>query len=132
MRQSHSLQPHIHRQEPAADLNLHSAILEKLFHALGKDAATASERDWFVAVALVARDKIADRWNDGPPPAADGGRKSVNYLSIEFLIGRLLCDALTNLGCADEMRHALRDLGVDFDQIRAVEPDAALGSGGLG
>jgi starch phosphorylase len=60
------------------------------------------------------------------------GQKRVYYLSLEFLIGRLLTDAISNLGLTDACRAALRELGVDFDEIKELEPDAALGNGGLG
>ncbi|RZA18835.1 MAG: glycogen/starch/alpha-glucan family phosphorylase, partial [Proteobacteria bacterium] len=56
----------------------------------------------------------------------------VYYLSLEFLIGRLLYDSLSNLGLLDIAREALTDLGVDLERIRLLEPDAALGNGGLG
>ena len=58
--------------------------------------------------------------------------KQVCYLSIEYLIGRLLFDALTNLDMVEPVRDALSSLGVDLDDLRALEPDAALGNGGLG
>jgi starch phosphorylase len=60
------------------------------------------------------------------------GRKRVYYFSLEFLIGRLLFDALSNLGLTATARSALADLGVDLDRLRKLEPDAALGNGGLG
>ena len=60
------------------------------------------------------------------------GQKRVYYLSLEFLIGRLLTDAISNLGLTDACRAALRELGVDFDEIKELEPDAALGNGGSG
>ena len=62
----------------------------------------------------------------------DQQAKRVYYLSLEFLIGRLMRDAVSNLGLMDEMREALASLGVDIDLIRELEPDAALGNGGLG
>ena len=58
--------------------------------------------------------------------------KRVYYFSLEFLIGRLMRDAFSNLGLLDAMREALESLGVDIDVIAALEPDAALGNGGLG
>ena len=58
--------------------------------------------------------------------------KRVYYLSLEFLIGRLLHDSLNNLGLVDRMRAALAELGVDYDRLRNIEHDAALGNGGLG
>ncbi len=58
--------------------------------------------------------------------------KRVYYLSLEFLIGRLMRDAVNNLGLMNEIRDALTSLGVDLDVIAGLEPDAALGNGGLG
>ncbi|MGO7422024.1 glycogen/starch/alpha-glucan phosphorylase, partial [Rhizobium ruizarguesonis] len=60
------------------------------------------------------------------------GAKRVYYLSLEFLIGRLMRDAVSNLGLMEEVRDALASLGVDVNVIAGLEPDAALGNGGLG
>ena len=60
------------------------------------------------------------------------GAKRVYYLSMEFLIGRLLTDAMSNLGLTAVCREALDELGVDFDTTITSEPGAALGNGGLG
>ncbi len=110
---------------------LRRGLAEKLAYAIGKKAADASDRDWFVAAALVVRDRIVDRWIPSVR-TANTHRKHVYYLSMEFLIGRLLSDALNNLGLTDAMRSALAGFNVDLDRIREVEPDAALGNGGLG
>ncbi|MEM8007036.1 glycogen/starch/alpha-glucan phosphorylase, partial [Morganella morganii subsp. sibonii] len=66
------------------------------------------------------------------PQGEAPARKRVYYLSLEFLIGRLLLDNLGNLGLLEETRQALAELGVDLQRIVALEPDAALGNGGLG
>jgi starch phosphorylase len=92
----------------------------------------ATQRDWFVATTLATRDRIVDSWMGSTRETYATGRKRVYYLSLEFLIGRLLFDSLNNLGLVDEMRAALASLDVDLDTLRAVEPDAALGNGGLG
>jgi len=118
--------------DPADVAKLRAAILDKLAYSVGRDAASASPHDWFVATALAARDRIVDRWMDERRRAGEAPRKQVYYLSIEFLIGRLLFDALTNLDLVEPARAALSDLGVDLDELRALEPDAALGNGGLG
>ncbi|HVL72406.1 MAG TPA: glycogen/starch/alpha-glucan phosphorylase [Beijerinckiaceae bacterium] len=108
------------------------AVLAKLRYAVGKDEAAASENDWFVALALAVRDRMVDRWIDSTHRTYREGRKRVYYLSLEFLIGRLLFDALGNLGLTATARAALGELGIDLDRLRALEPDAALGNGGLG
>jgi starch phosphorylase len=109
-----------------------AAILGKLTYVVGKDTSSACDHDWFVATALAARDRIIDGWLDSARRAAAEQRKQVYYLSIEYLIGRLLFDALTNLCLMEPAREALASFGVDIDRLRALEPDAALGNGGLG
>ncbi|WP_188914877.1 glycogen/starch/alpha-glucan phosphorylase [Salinarimonas ramus] len=111
---------------------LREAILKKLMYGVGKDASRASDHDWLVATILALRDGIVDRWIDSTRRTYASGKKRVYYLSLEFLIGRLLFDSLGNLGLIEATREALRPLGVDLDRLREVEPDAALGNGGLG
>jgi len=107
-------------------------ITAKLTYQVGKSPITASERDWFVATALAVRDTIVDRWFDSTRSTYETGAKRVYYLSLEFLIGRLLFDCIGNLGLLDPVRTALAAEGVDLDRIKEQEPDAALGNGGLG
>ena len=79
-------------------------MLAKLTYAVGKDPEVASQRDWFLAVAFATRDIVVDRWIDfDQREAYADGRKRVYYLSLEFLIGRLLFDAMTNLGIVEPM-----------------------------
>jgi starch phosphorylase len=118
--------------EAAAVEAFRALILHKLTYAVGKDTRNASDRDWFVATALAARDRIVDRWMDSTRATYRDGGKRVYYLSLEFLIGRLLFDALGNLGLTATARRALGELGVDLERLRRIEPDAALGNGGLG
>ena len=108
------------------------AVLAKLTYAVGKDPHYAREHDWFVATALAVRDHIVERWMDATRRTYRDGRKRVYYFSFEFLIGRLLFDALGNLGLTATARAALHELDVDLDKLRRLEPDAALGNGGLG
>ncbi len=108
------------------------ALVAKLTYAVGKDPIVASNHDWFMATALTVRDRIVDRWFPSTRATYNEKRKRVYYLSLEFLIGRLLGDALNALGLTETMRAALRELGVDLEQLRVIEPDAALGNGGLG
>ncbi|MDX0620953.1 glycogen/starch/alpha-glucan family phosphorylase [Sinorhizobium medicae] len=107
-------------------------ILERLKYRIGKDPKVAKPHDWLTAAILVARDRITDKWVDSTRKTYSTGAKRVYYMSLEFLIGRMMRDAMTNLGLMDEMRDALASLGVDIDVIAALEPDAALGNGGLG
>ena len=131
--------PHLHKSNqlrPKRDIEevkeLRAALLGKLAYSVGRDPTSARPHDWFLATALAVRDRIVDRWMDGSRRADTVPTKQVCYLSIEYLIGRLLLDALSNLDMVEPVRDALASLGVDFDDLRALEPDAALGNGGLG
>ncbi|RUV39393.1 MAG: glycogen/starch/alpha-glucan family phosphorylase [Mesorhizobium sp.] len=107
-------------------------VLVALKYRVGKDTTVATQYDWLTASIKVVRDRIVDHWMQATREAYDQKEKRVYYLSLEFLIGRLMRDAFSNLGLMDNMREALSSLGVDLDLIAALEPDAALGNGGLG
>src|SRR3954447_10833813 len=109
-----------------------ASVLAKLALMVGKDGDAATPRDWFVATALALRDRVVHRWLAVNRASHAEGKKHVYYLSLEFLIGRLLADVVENLRLTDTVRAALGDLGVDLDRMRRAEPDAALGNGGLG
>ncbi len=111
---------------------LRDNVVAKLTYSVGRDPIVATDRDWFVATALAVRDHVIERWMTSTRTNYGSKRKRVYYLSLEFLIGRLLFDQLNNLGLANRMRAALAELGVDFDRLRDLEQDAALGNGGLG
>jgi starch phosphorylase len=108
------------------------AILGKLIYQVGKDPRNATRHDWFVALALTVRDRLVDGWMTTTRTVYDDDRKRVYYLSLEFLVGRLLADSLRNLGLYETASGALGALGVDAEEVLKVEPDAALGNGGLG
>lgn len=127
-----ALDPALDAPEPRDVEAFRAAILSKLRYMVAKEPAFARDRDWLVAVSLAARDRVVDRWSDTTRRAYRDGRKRVYYFSLEFLIGRMLFDGLSNLGLAGTARAALEELGVDFDRIRRLEPDPALGNGGLG
>ncbi|MGV8936427.1 MAG: glycogen/starch/alpha-glucan phosphorylase [Allorhizobium sp.] len=107
-------------------------IIERLTYGIGKDAKVATAHDWLTATILVVRDRIIDKWMESTRATYKTNAKRVYYLSLEFLIGRLMRDAMSNLGLMEEIRTALGSLGVDLNVIAALEPDAALGNGGLG
>jgi glycogen phosphorylase len=109
-----------------------ATVLAKLTLAVGKDSASATDRDWFLAAALALRDRVIYRWLTADRASQAKGRKRVCYLSLEFLIGRLFTDVVENLRLTETVRTALGDIGIDLERMRAVEPDAALGNGGLG
>jgi glycogen phosphorylase len=111
---------------------LRRSVVARLTYSVGRDPIVATERDWFMAVALAVRDRVIERWMNSTRANYASKCKRVYYLSLEFLIGRLLLDQLNNLGLTERMRVALAELGVDFDRLRELEHDAALGNGGLG
>src|SRR5579875_754354 len=118
------------RAYTAAELK--AAVLAKLKFVVGKDPTAASQRDWFLSVAAATRDIVVDRWIHSVNRTYQSGQKRVYYLSLEFLIGRMLFDAMTNVGVVEPMSQAMTSLGVDFNSLRRIESDAALGNGGLG
>jgi starch phosphorylase len=111
---------------------LRARILDKLVYSVGKDPTNATRHDWFSATALAVRDRLIDAWMATTRRIYEQDQKRVYYLSLEFLIGRLLADGLRNLGLMDSIKTALGELGVDAEDVLKVEPDAALGNGGLG
>ena len=125
----HPLQPLPENPDPAV---LAAEILQALRYRLGKDATVATPHDWLTASIEVVRDRVIDQWIKATKEAYEEKEKRVYYLSLEFLIGRLMRDAFSNLGVMETMRAALASLGVDLDLIARLEPDAALGNGGLG
>jgi len=107
-------------------------IVERLAYRVGKDPKVARPHDWLMATILIVRDRAIDHWMRSTRATYEQKAKRVYYLSLEFLIGRLLRDAVSNLGLTEPLRAALRELDVDFDAIAELEADAALGNGGLG
>ncbi len=121
--------PNLQSTEPDV---LAAEIIDRLTYSVGKDRSVANNNDWLQATILVTRDRTIDQWMESTRETYRTEGKRVYYLSLEFLIGRLMRDAVTNLGLMDPMREALKSLGVEFDVIAEMEADAALGNGGLG
>ena len=120
-------------QRPTSDSSvLADEIVQRLIYGIGKDTRVAETHDWLAATILAVRDRIIDRWMDSTRKTYENQDKRVYYLSLEFLIGRLLRDAVSNMGLMEDVRDALASLGVEFEPMAALEPDAALGNGGLG
>ena len=105
---------------------------EHLRYTLAKDEFSKTEWDQYRSVVLAIMDRLHDKWLDSQQKYHNDDAKRVYYISMEFLIGRLLDNALINLGIQDDVREALAEVGIDYDELREVESDAALGNGGLG
>ena len=118
---------------PGRDLeSLKHAIANKLMFTVGKDPKVARPEDWLNAAAFAVRDQLVERWMKTTRTQYAQDAKRVYYMSMEFLIGRTFGNAMLALGLRDRVRQALLDFGVDMDAITELEPDAALGNGGLG
>jgi starch phosphorylase len=111
---------------------IQAEILEKLTYSVGKDAIVARPHDWLRATILAIRDRVIDLWMESSRKTWRTSEKRVYYLSLEFLIGRLMRDAMSNIGIMEPVRQALKNFNVDLGDPINLEPDAALGNGGLG
>jgi glycogen phosphorylase len=112
------------------------ALLESFRHHLHYTQAeawqTAQPYDHFVSLALAVRDQIVDRMIATQGTYVEQDVKRVYYLSLEYLLGRLLRNNLVCLGLYDECRVRFGKIGLDLDRICDIQPDAGLGNGGLG
>jgi starch phosphorylase len=108
------------------------SLLNRLIYAVGKDAYTATARDWLHSLCYVVRDRLMERWMETMRAYYRVDTKRVYYLSLEFLIGRTLTNSLLNMGFYTTCREALAEMGLDLEEIAHHEFDAALGNGGLG
>lgn len=111
---------------------LKRAISNKLMYQVGKNLESALPEDWLHAVAYAVRDHLVERWMRTTRASYAQDVKRVYYLSMEFLIGRSLGNAMLALELVVPVRQALRELDIDPDSLPELEPDAALGNGGLG
>jgi glycogen phosphorylase len=111
---------------------LKRAVSEHVTYTLARDRSEATPRDVYMSTAWSVRDRLAERWAATQLGYRTRDVKRVYYLSLEFLMGRTLQNALINLGLDGPMAEALEELGYQLDALREHEPDAALGNGGLG
>lgn len=111
---------------------LKRALVDRLIYSIGKDPINTQKRDWFLALAHVLRDLLTVKWMESMRSYYLQDSKRVYYLSMEFLIGRTLNNALLNMGCQKECKQVMEDLGLRMEEIRGCEEEAALGNGGLG
>jgi starch phosphorylase len=112
--------------------SIKEGIQEHLRYTLAKDEYSSDDWDVYKSIVLTVMDRLHERWINTQQSYYKEDRKRVYYLSMEFLIGRLLDNAIINLGIQDEVREAVTEMGYDYDKMRDVELDAALGNGGLG
>ncbi len=113
---------------------LQAALIDRLTRTLGKSLEQATPRDIYDALSLVVREELTVRWLATQRRVAQARVKRVCYLSVEYLPGRSLLNALYSLegDLVHEARVTLRDLGYELEDIAAEEVDPGLGNGGLG
>ena len=101
-------------------------------YTLAKNIERATPRDQYTAFANVVRDRIIERWINTQEEYRSQNTKRVYYMSLEFLMGRLLGNNVINLKADQLCREALKEYGIDWNDLRDYETDAGLGNGGLG
>ncbi|MCK5405679.1 MAG: glycogen/starch/alpha-glucan phosphorylase, partial [Desulfobulbaceae bacterium] len=120
----------------AKDTEFARKFKETISHHLlsfqGRDPERAGGRDMYKAVAYGLRDILVEKWINTQKGYYTKKQKRVYYLSLEFLVGRSLGNSLLNLGIMDQVEKVLVEMGLDLDELRDIEEDAALGNGGLG
>lgn len=112
--------------------SLENQIAENLEFRLARNKKTVTKRDTFEAIALSIRDRMIHKWQRTQSHYYEKDVKKIHYLSIEYLMGRLLTNSLINLNYYDECKKILSEIGYDLDEIVEMEKDMGLGNGGLG
>lgn len=108
------------------------AIAYKLMFIVGKDPSLANKHEWLNATLFAIRDRLVERWLRAHRARVSQEVRQGYYLSMEFLIGRTLSNALLSLGIYDDVKTALAEMGLDLDALIDEENDPGLGNGGLG
>lgn len=108
------------------------AISNKLSHFFGVDPKTATNDQYYQAVAMIVRDKLSEMNSEFREEAKGQDSKEIYYLCMEFLMGRSLKNNLYNLDLTDTFEEALKSFDIKLDRLYDEEPDAGLGNGGLG
>lgn len=112
--------------------DIKSLFLSHLEYSLIKDTTTVKDWDVFYALSLSLRDRLIERWLRTQYEYRKRNVKKVYYLSMEFLIGKLLENALINLDLYNDCYDILKEMNYDLEDIVDLEPDMGLGNGGLG
>lgn len=108
------------------------ALVDNLYYSRGQGAPTASSTDIYTALAYTVRDYLIDRWRETVTSYAKNSPKFVYYLSAEYLLGKQITQNLLYTDTMEIARQAMSELGFDLDELIALEPEPALGNGGLG
>ena len=108
------------------------AVLRHLKSTFARDRVTATRNDWWMATCMAARDQMLERYIDTQAQHASKNVRRVYYLSLEYLMGRVLTNNLVNLRLREVASAALAELGQDLEALAEEEADMGLGNGGLG
>ncbi len=112
--------------------SLKKAIVYKLIFLIGRSPDEASQRDWLNAALYAVRDLVTEGWISTAKQSRDEKTRRVYYLSMEFLMGRTLSNAMLAEGVYDLTKQALAQLDVNLEEVLEKEVDPGLGNGGLG
>ena len=112
--------------------SLKHAFLDNLFYVQGKFPALATKHDYYLALAYTVRDRLLQRWISTAETYTREQSRTVAYFSAEFLLGPHLGNNLLNLGIAHEVRQAISELGLIYEELLGQEAEPGLGNGGLG
>jgi glycogen phosphorylase len=107
-------------------------IAQHFNSTLGRNKASKSVHYTYTSVAMAVRDRLMDRWKNTQRAYREADCKRAYYLSLEFLMGRALGNAILNLGINTSLEKALQSLGLELEELAEAEMDAGLGNGGLG
>jgi starch phosphorylase len=99
---------------------------------LGRDKQHCTDHYLYEALAYTVRDRLMERWKETRFAYEEKDARRTCYLSLEFLMGRALSNAMLNLGVTDAVTQVLYDYGITLEEVEAAEHDAGLGNGGLG
>ncbi|MBN4060639.1 glycogen/starch/alpha-glucan phosphorylase [bacterium AH-315-I20] len=112
--------------------DLVNGMQRHFLRTLGLSDACISDHYKYQALALTIRDRLMENWKDTKEAVQEADGKRTYYLSLEFLMGRALGNAILNLGLDEQTTEALHALGIDIEEMIEAEHDAGLGNGGLG
>ena len=118
--------------DPSTVEELKESILRQLRLNLARNTESASSQEIWTAVCLAVRERIMDRYMKTQKAHVENDARRIHYLSLEYLMGRLLNSNLCNLGIRKSLEKALSDLGYELPKLCEEEHDMGLGNGGLG
>ena len=129
---AHTPEVWVTKKKPLTPESIGTSFLYNRQYTLAKDKYTATDYDNYKSLAMAIRDRLVEKWLATQEEYHNRNSKRVYYLSMEFLIGRLLNNYMINLDLDGIAKEALKKLSLDFEELEEQEADAGLGNGGLG